>query len=614
MTSESAGLSWRPELIGPMGMIDGGAAGRALGKPDLAFWDVFLRESLQNSWDARTGEAIGFEVAGREFSEEGMTRLRRDVFSDELPVEHDPLSARLAECVKAGRLRALVVRDSGTVGLSGPPRADTAVGAEVPTHFRSFVFDIGHGDKPSVAGGSYGFGKAVFYTASRSRACLIYTRARFGDELIDRFIATRVGPGFNSDTGSFTGRFTGRFWWGVPDGDAVLPLEGEEAVRLASDLGMLTASGATGTVVAVLDPADPSSDEDESLEDIVESIRAAALRWAWPHLVNPDGEPSIRFTFTVGTESRPVSLEDDVEIRQFAAAYRDAVRFQVDPQSEIAWQARAHRLPIDENRPATGVLVVRRAQQPGGAAPRLNNRVALLRGPRFVVKYLPVREDPQGQYVAGVFLADPSLESSFAAAEPVTHDNWAREHGHAKHRPVAWTLDSIDRIVSNPLETLDPLAVDDIPIGGVAHLSRVIAETLVGLTGSGAERQRRHIRGGGGARSPIGVGLSGDPVPVAIEGDRITASFPVQYRLDANGSTAGWLVRGKPRLVAEAGGTESAGGGDVDVRVVAWVLPDGSRREGAEIRAEDMHNGDGTVLVEHPRDVAVTLQFGREQT
>lgn len=608
MTSDGVKLRWRPELIGPTGMIDGGAAGRTLGKPDLPFWDVFLRESLQNSWDARTGESIDFEVVAQEFSAEGMARLQREVFSDDLPTDHDPISARLSDEVQTGRLRALIVRDSGTVGLTGPPRADTAVPPETPTHFRSFVFDIGHGDKPKIAGGSYGFGKAVFYTASRARTCMIYTRTRVGEEIVDRFIATRVGPGFNSETS----RYTGRFWWGVPDGDAVLPLEGEAAVRLASELGMLTIAGSTGTVIAVLDPGDPSTDTDESLGEIVDAVRGAALRWAWPHLVSADGEPSIRFSFRVGGEGRPLSLDDDSEIKQFVAAYRDALNFQADSKTDIAWQARAHRVPLDDNRPTTGVLVVRRAQQPETIEPRLNNRVALLRGPRFVVKYLSVRADPQGQYVAGVFLADPLMESAFAAAEPVTHDNWARENGALKHRPVAWTLDSIEKIVANRLEAEDPLAGEDVPIGGVAHLSRVIAETLVGLTGTGAERQRTVMRDGGGSRSPVGVVISGDPVPVSLDGTRVTAHFPVQYRLGASSSTVGWSVQAKPRVVAEAGGTEAAN--DVDARIVEWVLPDDSRVQGSEIRAEEMQNGEGFVIIEHPVDVAVTLQFSKEKS
>ncbi|OLT31033.1 hypothetical protein BJF82_02465 [Kytococcus sp. CUA-901] len=46
------------------GNIDARAAGKALGQPRLPHWHIFLRETLQNSWDARLSESgtIDFRV------------------------------------------------------------------------------------------------------------------------------------------------------------------------------------------------------------------------------------------------------------------------------------------------------------------------------------------------------------------------------------------------------------------------------------------------------------------------------------------------------------------------------------------------------------------------
>jgi len=47
-----------------------------------------------------------------------------------------------------------------------------------------------------------------------------------------------------------------------------------------------------------------------------------------------------------------------------------------------------------------------------------------MRGPRFVVRHLPVRPAPSGQATSGVFIAYPDLDEDFARSEPASHDEW----------------------------------------------------------------------------------------------------------------------------------------------------------------------------------------------
>ncbi|UUT36410.1 hypothetical protein [Microbacterium elymi] len=132
--------------------------------------------------------------------------LRDLVFADSLPAPADQLGSLFS----TGNLNALLVRDGGTRGLSGPAPADQAVDDGVRTDFRNFVFDIGRDLRRELGGGTYGFGKGVLYDASSVRTCLVYTRTEMDGQLIDRFIATCVGSGF-AHAGR---RFTGRHWWG----------------------------------------------------------------------------------------------------------------------------------------------------------------------------------------------------------------------------------------------------------------------------------------------------------------------------------------------------------------------------------------------------------------
>ncbi|MDZ8275710.1 hypothetical protein R2Q81_07070 [Microbacterium aquimaris] len=596
------------EKVPPTGMIDGDATRRAIGKPNLGFWEVFLRESLQNSWDARLEEdgSIDFAIDAAHLSAESIATLREVVFADALP---SPANA-LGELLGSRDVNALIIRDGGTRGLSGPAPADQAVPKDVRTDFRNFVFDIGRDPRRQLGGGTYGFGKGVLYDASSVRTCLVYTRTELDGELVDRFIATSVGSGF--EHASF--RYTGRHWWGLRPDRGVLPLEGTAAAELAAQLGMLTPDGGTGTTIAVLGPQDPSADENEPLEAVMEAIREATMTWAWPHLAAASGEASIRFAYSVRGEPTMLRVEDYPQIQQFALAYREAVRVQNEPGYQHSWQVDAHSLPLDGNRPRTGVLVVRRALQAETMERRLGRdldaTVALMRGPRFVVRYEKIDADPHGQYVAGVFLADAGMEDAFARSEPVTHDSWAREHGRAKVRPIGWTLNDIQTATSVRLETPDPEDSKS-SIGGVAQLSRTLAENLVGFSGKGAEEQR-HRPPGPRSRVELSVMVAGEPSPVRADGEQIIVDFPLTVHVRPGANLARWTVRAEPRVLAEAGGGASKAESDTPAAVIGWFADDeqivsGDQISGPELRLEDMR-----LRVAHTRRAAIAVKLSKE--
>ncbi|WP_442574858.1 hypothetical protein ACSBPH_13625 [Microbacterium sp. F51-2R] len=595
------------EMVPPTGMIDGDAARRALGKPNLGFWEVFLRESLQNSWDARVDRdgSIDFAIDAVRFDAASIATLRDLVFADPLPAPADRLGSLLA----TGNLDALVVRDGGTRGLSGPAPADQAVDDGVRTDFRNFVFDIGRDLRRELGGGTYGFGKGVLYDASSVRTCLVYTRTEMDGQLVDRFIATSVGSGFTHEGR----RFTGRHWWGQRPENGVLPLEGPAATDLAERLNMLTKEGGTGTTIAVLAPKDPSADSDEGLAAIMDSIRDATMTWAWPHLAVAGGEASIRFAYSVDGEPLRLEIDDYPQIQQFALAYREATRVQTEADYQPSWQAESHSLPLDPNRPRTGVMVVRRALQAESLERQLrrdlNSTVALMRGPRFVVRYEKVDPDPHGQFLAGVFLADAAMEDDFARSEPVTHDSWAREHGAKKLRPVAWTLDSIRTATSVRLQAPDPEDSKS-SIGGVAHLSRTLAENLMGFTGKGAEKQRRSQ--GTRSRVELNVTVNGDPLPTGIDGDEIVVDFPLAVRVRPGADLTRWRVTAEPRVVAEAGGGAAKTDVDTPAAIIGWVAGDeviasGAVIDGPMLKAEGLH-----LRVAHTRRVAIAVQISKE--
>src|SRR5258708_3199249 len=115
-------LHLHSERFHPTGNIDAQAARRAIGKPSLDQWNVVLRETLQNSWDARIKDEgpIGFSIDAWGATTKQRTVLMNDIFS----VEPPHLDVRSA--LHSRDLGLLLISDVGTMGLGGPTRADVS--------------------------------------------------------------------------------------------------------------------------------------------------------------------------------------------------------------------------------------------------------------------------------------------------------------------------------------------------------------------------------------------------------------------------------------------------------------------------------------------------------
>ena len=155
----------------------------------------FVRESVQNSLDARAGRdpvTVRFTISGpggavsAEHADRYLTGLRPHfeavVRSESANVGSDSDRRRELEHRAAlfdGSLPFLVVEDFGTTGLHGDIRAND-IRAE-GNDFWGFFRSIGISPKDDDAGGSWGLGKWVFPDASKLNAFIGVTR-RAGEE------------------------------------------------------------------------------------------------------------------------------------------------------------------------------------------------------------------------------------------------------------------------------------------------------------------------------------------------------------------------------------------------------------------------------------------------
>ncbi|MCI4013010.1 hypothetical protein [Brevibacterium sp. ZH18] len=608
------------EPVPPTGAIDASAAKRAIGKPKAEFWDVLFKEAVQNSWDARIGPKISFEAHIRSFSSEEQSILRDLVFRD----VGGKVNSDLRDVLSREESTVLILQDRETRGLGGPTDASAALSEQIRSDFRNFIFDIGRDSRRAVGGGTYGFGKGILYEASSISTCLVYSQFEdTGGELNSRFIAASVTEQHEENDR----RFTGRQWWGrvVASGDLrrVEPIEGEAARWLAEQIGLELPHGVTGTSIGIMSPKESATTSTaESKSDIARALTKAIKKWAWPHLVALDDSCTIDFSVVEDSLPVKVSIDDDAEYGPFAEAYRSILMRQAKFDYEPPFTLAVHRIPTDPAKNQTGWLGLKNIFVEGETPP-LNNKIALMRGPKFVVDYMAVRPHEHGTPRVGVFLADPTeeVELAFAKSEPVTHDKWAREPGRARIRPIAWTLDDIAKVTGPKQKLESPNGPGEGSVG-VARISRLLGTSLIGLTGSGAEEphlapQTAGVSSGSASR-PRGVQALVDGAPRFVRAERelIIVEFPVNVtvsaRADVDEDEFKKFIRPRVRVKAEAGQKTSPESEEATIR--GWYA-DGAEiaTEGGDLPLGDVpDDADLWLRIAHRHDVAVVAQAGIE--
>lgn len=429
------------ERILESGGTHGNSATAALGRPSLESWDLFTRETLQNSWDARdrvsADDGVTFSIDYRELEGFRADALR-DFFRDGTRGLKE-LESFLHRS-ESEPLPVLMVSDTGTCGLQGPTSA--AIAYEGRDDFVSFVRNIGRRQEKELRGGTYGFGKGVFFNMSDVDTVLVYSRTV--DELgepVHRFIAMANSNGYPHGELNYTGRH----WWGKKAEGSnsnifVNPFTGAEADSLARTFRMdshFTDIRPTGTTIAVLKPRMDDGETDE----VMQTIADALTKWAWPHMVAKRADMDA-IDFSVTSRGRTIQIPDperDPLLKNFVSAYRTALKEpeHPSPQDFVRKPQRSGMhlwLDIISSSPKEylGRLAFRRTD-PEQIRTRsvlldgTNHHIALLRAPRMVVNYWKGPKTTSEENYSGVFIASDELDPLFASSEPPAHDNWNPE-------------------------------------------------------------------------------------------------------------------------------------------------------------------------------------------
>ncbi|MEW2254805.1 hypothetical protein [Streptomyces sp. NPDC047869] len=465
---------WFSQPYPPEGASAAEGIRNQLGRPELDLLTILVRESAQNSWDARLAPAevpvdyrIDMWTVGP-----AHTGAWRELLLAGAPGTDD---FPLRDTLRRGPIRVLAVSDRGTRGLGGPTRADDAIGPD--RDFVSFIRNIGEPRDTALGGGTYGFGKGIFYLLSKPGTVLVHSRCRTAQGTYEtRLIGCTLWKSYVAREDQGQRRYTGRHWWGDTSGSVVEPLVGPKAETVAQRLGLKPfGSQETGTTVVVVDP---------NLDDL-EAPQAAdylghTIAWhLWPKMISTSGRPPAMH-FSVTCDGVQHAVPDPRVIRplnMFVAAYEqmegpNGSRLEcLKPRRFLGRLGLVKRImpPFDPSR-ASRILNIE----------DLVHHVCLMRPAELVVTYHAGPKPPSvNQGYAGVFRADEEMDDVYAKAEPPTHDAW---NAHSLDRPESTFVQTTYRRINEALNDL--LSLNGVTRPGASNIALGAASAMFsGLVG-----------------------------------------------------------------------------------------------------------------------------------
>jgi hypothetical protein len=423
--------------------------------------DTFVRESIQNSKDqaAVSGKPVRVRICVRELSAAESSAFEH-LANPALPKQHYDACVQQASRLNNEPLkdefrprrtdrieRLLYVEDFRTRGLTGPVSFD--VGGSTTTgsaNFSMLLLSKGATESGTASrGGSWGFGKSVYWAASQLKCCIFYSQFQNDRGEIVQRIAGRSRLVLHRDGESiYTGVLVGGVS-AVSSGKDFRPIEMRDLRDLAKQLGFSPRDPSEvddcGTSVCVLNPQFREQGDEDGLvfPETAELSRSIAMYY-WPAICPCGGHPpTLEVEVTRGKEP-PETV--DPATYPFLAPFLEGG---VIPPNEGHWHVRDIRdigvRPIRDWGPksdAGRLMVAIRAWNGDGGPFEDSSKMAIIRGSRMVVGYYDIpfkREKRMAAVVlAGLALADrPSdavqadLEEWLKRSESAAHDSWSDE-------------------------------------------------------------------------------------------------------------------------------------------------------------------------------------------
>lgn len=597
------GVKWWSQPYRPDGSATATGILRQLGRPGLDELTVLVREAAQNSWDARRSEdPVHFGVRIEQLRE------RAAAWREHLLPAPDGDSIGGFDTSLDEASWIIVISDRGTFGLRGPTRADISPADGEGHDFVQFLRNVGEPRDTKLGGGTYGFGKGIFYRLSRVGSILVSTSTHTTTgEIEHRFMGAGLGASFKLQGVPYTGRH----WWGTVEGDVPDPLVGREATDMAEQLGLPTFEpGATGTDIVVMG-ADfgVSVEGDESVPRTPAAAAdhiASAILWnLWPKLVD-DGAVHAPMTFSVNLDGEALEIPHPSDVPSLSAYVESLIQVRdgagrgyVRKGATLGTFAFSRRPSLEDS----GVAL------PARPFDGPSRHTARMRAAELVVDYIegPEPSDPRVQYGA-VFKSAVEADEHFASAEPPTHDSWTESGLDGETQAVVRGARTFIRTRLRDELGLAPASGQS--TSGLGELSSKLASLVSGVASVGAGGA---AGGGGGPGSGGGsVGRKSRILDARLVIDESGPHVIVSMEVSEAAAPRDLTLRSV--VVVDGGGTESLKPvGAIEPHILGWRAPSGEQHAGADPIRVDAHvSGVWEARVTHVAD-AVTRYTLSEQ-
>ena len=482
---------------------------KVLGRSSLFILDILIREAIQNSLDAVSDKCknhVRFDFQLLQLGDHAEL-VKRIGFLKQRGA--DPVYSRLIERISQNDPVMLLLVDKGTTGLSGPVRRsdrtwDSYTGRR---NFENLVYELGQNHEESGAGGSYGFGKTIFYHLSSAGLVLFYSKSKEGERLAFTMISEEEYRICKSSTGI-------AFWGNTYKYDGIefaAPIENSEQIKdILQKMGLINwrfKASETGTLVCVIAPklqklltAEPESrNSDLSPEDnrlhldikrLKVSAEQAVLRWFWPRMtetneVSAGGILKPLKVFICGTE---VKLDTHhVAMGELLKAAENSNNNIINASKAIRTEKVTHHFGSAD----LGTVAYQIIDLSVNAFHL--NKISMIRAPRMVVFEVPVQERPN-KSVAALFLVNSKervwpnnnhrgsekqyLDDAFKDCESATHSEWNyQDLGDEKSWFRTYVKSATEKASKIIYNALNPIAKQP-PITGISSAAKLLGRLL----------------------------------------------------------------------------------------------------------------------------------------
>lgn len=413
----------------------------------LSLIDILVRESVQNSLDAGRNDFEGFTEFYFDTVEYNDSDDLINALSFLKQEKPDHVFQRLIDRIERSNASAIILSDKGTTGLSGPVKYDDNEWHDnnIRKNFANLVYELGQNHGAEMAGGSFGFGKSIYYRISEAGLVMYYSRSAEGERLAFCMISKEEQEASQLSTGIC--------WWGetseykgikyaVPVTDPAKIGEVFDSLKMGK---IRLKENETGTSISIfglgLNFLRENVNETEESEIqynsqlLKKKFEEAVQKWYWPrmietNIVNKSGTVK-PLKFFSGGNLIPVSSQNREKGKLLQAA-ENVNMGKHRNNSEIKTELLTHR----RGNVKLGTLAYQIYNFNPGEVPGLNC-ISMIRAPRMVVyeKYI---QGSNESFFSAVFLVKSdekvsrnhkdtlksSLDNAFRDSESSTHSEW----------------------------------------------------------------------------------------------------------------------------------------------------------------------------------------------